>query len=51
MLKHGLPYAQKGMEEYEADYRQRQMRLLKQKANELGFERTEKATPRQAPEA
>jgi transposase len=43
MLKHGMPYAQKGMEEYEADYRQRQVRLLKKKANELGFELTEKA--------
>jgi transposase len=42
MLKHGMPYAQKGLEEYEADYRQRQVRLLKKKANELGFALLEK---------
>jgi transposase len=40
MLKHGQAYAQKGMEEYEAEYRERQVRLLKKKAKELGFELT-----------
>jgi transposase len=48
MLKHGMPYAQKGMEEYEAEYRERQVRLLKKKANELGFELTEKAAQQPA---
>ncbi len=38
MLKHGMAYASKGMDEYEADYRARQLRLLKKKAKELGFE-------------
>jgi transposase len=41
MLKHGMPYAQKGMEEYETAYKERQVRLLKKKARELGFELTE----------
>jgi transposase len=48
MLKHGMPYAQKGMAEYETDYRERQVRLLKKKANELGFELTEKTVEPQA---
>jgi transposase len=48
MLKHGMPSAQKGMEEYEGEYRERQVRLLKKKANELGFELTEKAAELQA---
>ena len=38
MLKHGQAYAQKGMAEYEAEYKERQVRLLKKKAKELGFE-------------
>src|SRR5436305_14226055 len=38
MLKHGMPYAQKGMEAYEAEYQERQVRLLKKRARELGFE-------------
>ena len=45
LLKHGQPYAQKGMEEYEADYRERQVRLLKKKAKELGFELRELSLP------
>jgi hypothetical protein len=43
MLKHGTGYAQKGMEEYESEYRERQVRLLKKKAKDLGYELTEKA--------
>jgi transposase len=42
MLKHGMPYAQKAMQEYEAEYKDRQLRLLKRKAKELGFELTER---------
>jgi transposase len=38
MLKQGMPYAQQGMQEYEAAYRERQVRLLKKKARELGYE-------------
>jgi transposase len=51
MLKHGMPYAQKGLEEYEREYRERQVRLLKKKAKELGFELTQAsvAEPAAAP--
>src|SRR5439155_18579139 len=38
MLKHGMPYAQKGMAEYETAYKERQVRSLKKKARELGVE-------------
>jgi transposase len=45
MLKHGMPYAKQGMQEYEAEYKERQVRLLRKKAKELGFELTEKREP------
>jgi transposase len=41
MLKHGMPYAQKNMDAYEAEYQQRQVRLLHKKAKELGFALTD----------
>ena len=42
MLKHGQEYARQGMEEYEAAYRERQVRNLRKKAAELGLELKEK---------
>jgi transposase len=42
MLKHGTPYAKQGMQEYEAAHQERQVRLLRKKARELGYELTEK---------
>ena len=42
MLKHGQEYAKQGMEEYEAAYRERQLRNLKKKAAELGYELKER---------
>jgi transposase len=47
MLKHGMPYAQKGMQEYEAEYKERQLRQLKKKAKQLGFELIEQKTAQQ----
>jgi transposase len=44
LLKHGMAYAQQGMQEYEADYRERQVRLLAKKAKELGFELSERSS-------
>ena len=41
MIKYGMPYAQKSMDAYEAEYRERQVRLLQKKARELGFLLTE----------
>ena len=38
MLKHGQEYAREGMQEYEAAHRERQLRNLKKKAAELGYE-------------
>ncbi len=38
MLKHGQEYARQSMEEYEAAHRERQLRNLKKKAAELGYE-------------
>ena len=46
MLKRGQAYAGQEMEAYEKQYRDRQVRLLKKKARELGYELTE-----QGPEA
>jgi transposase len=45
MLKHGMAYAAQGMAEYEAAYRERQVRQLKRKARELGYELKEQAGP------
>jgi transposase len=42
MLKHGQAYAAKGQEEYEEQYRQRQLRQLAKKAREMGYELKEK---------
>ncbi len=42
MLKHGTAYAQQGMAEYEAKHRERQLHLLRKKAQELGYELQEK---------
>jgi transposase len=50
MLKHGESYAKQGMQEYEAAYRERQVRQLKKKARELGYELTEKTGPVAVPE-
>jgi transposase len=43
MLKHGEPYVKQSLAEYEAAYQERQVRNLKRKAAELGFELVEKA--------
>jgi transposase len=43
MLKHGMAYAAQGMAEYEAAYRERQVRQLRRKARELGYELKEQA--------
>jgi transposase len=42
MLKHGQEYVQKGLQQYEAEYRERLVRNLKKKAAELGLELMEK---------
>jgi transposase len=48
MLLHGEEYAKQSMEQYEAVYQERQVRNLKRKAQELGYELVEKAqTPEQ----
>jgi transposase len=38
MLKHGTGYAKQGMQEYEQRYRERQLKQLSKKAQELGYE-------------
>ena len=43
MLKHGEEYVKQSMEQYEAEYQQRQVGNLKRKAAEMGFELVEKA--------
>jgi transposase len=43
MLKHGTAYAQQGLAAYEAKHRDRQVRQLKKKAEELGYDLQEKA--------
>jgi len=43
MLKHGEEYAKQSMAEYEAAYQERQVRNLKRKAAEMGFDLVEKA--------
>ena len=42
MLKYGQEYAAQGMQEYEQAYRERQVRNLKRKAAELGYELRQK---------
>ncbi len=42
MLKHGTAYAQQGLAEYEAKHQQRQLRHLRRKAEELGYQLLEK---------
>jgi len=42
MLKHGAAYVARGLAEYEAEHRERQVRQLKKKAKELGYELTAK---------
>jgi transposase len=42
MLKHGQEYARQSLQQYEAEYRERQVRNLKSKAQELGYELKEK---------
>ena len=39
----GEEYVRKSMEQYEAEYRERQVRNLKRKAQELGYELKDKA--------
>jgi hypothetical protein len=43
LLKHGTEYVARGLAEYEAAYRERQVRQLKKKAKELGLEVAERA--------
>ena len=45
MLKNGQAYAQQGLQEYEAQHRERQLRNLKKKAAELGYELAEQQGP------
>lgn len=42
LLQHGAAYVARGLAEYEAAYRERQLRQLKKKAKELGYELTER---------
>jgi transposase len=42
LLKHGEQYVAKGMEEYEQEHRERMVRSLTRKAQELGFELKER---------
>ena len=44
MLKHGTEYVTQGMQAYETAYRERQLRQLKRKAEELNMELVEKGT-------
>jgi transposase len=48
LLKHGQQYVAKGQEEYEEQYRQRQLRNLAKKAHEMGYELREKEQQAQA---
>jgi transposase len=48
MIKHGMPYAKKGMDDYEAEYKERQVRQLKKRAKELGFELIEQEGAKEA---
>jgi transposase len=41
-LKHGLTYARRSQEEYQAQMREKQVKALKRKARQLGLEVTEK---------
>jgi hypothetical protein len=41
-LKHGLPYARKSQEEYQAQMKEKQIKALKRKARQLGLELVEK---------
>jgi transposase len=43
MLRYGMPYIDKGMEFYDAQYRKLQINYLKWKANQLGFQIVEAA--------
>lgn len=43
MLKRGMEYSRQEMQEYEANYRDRQLKQLRRKAKELGYELKEKA--------
>jgi hypothetical protein len=40
LLKYGADYVRQGIEEYEAKYRERVLKNLARKANELGYEPT-----------
>jgi transposase len=48
MLKHGQAYAKQSMQEYETAHRERQLRNLKKKAAEMGFDLKEKEAASQA---
>jgi hypothetical protein len=41
-LKHGLTYARRSQEEYEAQMKQKQVKALRRKARQLGLEVIEK---------
>jgi transposase len=40
MLKHGEAYVKTSLEQYEQEYRERQLKQLKRKAAEMGYELT-----------
>jgi transposase len=44
MLKRGTAYAQQGLDDYEAAYRERQLKRLRRQAKEMGFELTESSS-------
>ncbi len=52
LLKHGQAYVAKGLQEYEQQHHERQLRSLKRKAQDLGYELTERqaAEPKEAKE-
>jgi hypothetical protein len=45
LLKHGAAYVTQGMDEYEQRYRERVVRNLSRRAQELGYALVEAGTP------
>ncbi len=52
LLKHGQAYVAKGLQEYEQQHHERQLRSLKREPQDLGYELTERqaAEPKEAKE-
>jgi transposase len=49
LLKHGTAYVAQALEEYEQQHRERQLRALRRKALEMGYEVVERVEPTPAP--